>query len=142
MRLAIAGALVVALAAGCAPSRRATTGLRVTLTESAGDVQFTLPEPIRAVTCFERDHRRDPNSRDATVVIWAARCTEGADCLPTVNYGDANLSATTPASRLPPSAPGTCYECLVEGTTGRGLVRFRTSARGGIEACVARVGNL
>jgi hypothetical protein len=134
-------ATLLAGAAGCAAGPKASA-LRVTLTESGGDLQFTLSEPIRAVTCYERDHRRDPGAPGAAYVIWAARCTAGDDCLPSVTYGDRELSTTTAARRLAPSAPGTCYECLVEGTTGRGLVRFRTSARGGFEPCTARAGEL
>ena len=136
----LAAALALGIVAGCTVGRRATNGLRVTLTEAEGDLQLTLPEPIRAVTCLVRDHRRDPNARDATAVMWAARCA--ADCLQTVRYGDRMLTATTAARPLAPSPPGTCYECVVQGATGSGLVRFRTGAGGGFEACAPRVGNL
>lgn len=129
-------ALLLAVAAGCTrgPSVRP---LRIALTESAGDLTFSLEEPVRAVTCIARDYRRAPTDPGAMRVVWSARCT--ADCLRSVRYGDRALESTTPASRLVPSGEGDCYECELTGDHGRGLVRFRMGARGGFEPCRLQV---
>ena len=131
------------LAVGCSVGRaRAPQPLRVTVTESAGDIEFAVISPVREVTCIERDHRRAPNDPAATRVIWAARCTAGDDCLPSVHYGDARLETITAPARLTASTPGTCYECLIAARDGRGAIAFRVTDHGAFAPCSPRLGDV
>ena len=132
-------ALVTVLAA-CSAGR--DTRLRIAVTESGGEFMLSLEEPVRAVTCVERDYRRSPTDPAATRPVWTARCTDGASCRTAIRYGDRALETSGPTEPLAPSAPGACYECDLTGDHGRGLVRFRVADGGGFEACRPRVGDL
>lgn len=134
--------LVTLIAVASCTAGREGRALRIAVTESGGDFSLSLEEPVRAVTCVERDFRRSPGDPAAVRPIWTARCTAGADCRSAVRYNDASLEATRRAERLTPSAPGACYECELTGDHGRGLVRFRVVERGGFEPCRPRVGDL
>ena len=135
--LVVLGALVV----GCS-TQRPLRPLRVAATESGGDFEFGLGEPVQAVTCVLRDHRRAPSDPASVRVIWAAKCTEGRDCPRSVRYGDRALATATPAVPLAPSEQGFCYVCVLVAEGGRGQVSFRVSPQGAFEQCQPRVGDL
>jgi len=130
--LAVASALA---ACAPAPSGRAARPLKIAVTETGGDFVISLEEPVRTVTCMERDFRRGAGDPMAARLIWSARCTAGRDCLTSVRYNDAALDTTSPAQRLTTSEQGTCYECALAGDHGQAAVRFRVTARGGFEPC-------
>jgi hypothetical protein len=116
---------------GARPARQ----LKIAVTETGGDFVISLEEPVRTVTCMERDFRRGAGDPMAARLIWSARCTAGRDCLTSVRYNDAALDTTSPAQRLTESQQGTCYECELAGDHGRAAVRFRVTTRGGFEPC-------
>jgi hypothetical protein len=133
-----------ALIAACTLAACASTGgkggrpgrqLKIAVTETGGDFVISLEEPVRTVTCMERDFRRGAGDPMAARLIWSARCTGGRDCLTSVRYNDASLDTTSPAQRLTTSEQGTCYECELAGDHGRAAVRFRVTTRGGFEPC-------
>ena len=130
-----------ALAIGCS-AQRPLRPLRVAATESGGDFEFALGEPVQAVTCALRDHRRAPSDPASVRVIWAAKCTEGRDCPRSVRYGDRSLATSTAAEQLAPSEEGFCYVCVLVAEDGRGQVSFRVSPQGAFERCQPRVGDL
>jgi hypothetical protein len=130
-----------ALAVGCSAQRQLHP-LRVAATESGGDFEFGLGEPVQAVTCVLRDHRRAPSDPASVRIIWAAKCTEGRDCPRSVRYGDRALATSTPAAPLAPSEEGFCYVCVLVAEDGRGQVSFRVSPQGAFEQCQPRVGDL
>jgi hypothetical protein len=140
MRRARAGAVALALVVVACSGGRNVRPLRMAVTESSGDFTFSLEEPVREVACVERDFRRSPSDPAATRTVWMARCP--GDCLSAVRYGDRALESTLPAQRLGPSGQGMCYECVLVGEHGRGMTRFRVSARQGFEPCQPRVGDL
>ena len=135
-----AGVVALALAVVACSGGRAVRPLRLAVTESSGDFTFSLEEPVREISCVERDYRRSPSDPAAVRTVWTARCP--ADCLTAVRYGDRSLVSTIPAQPLGPSGEGSCYECVLVGDHGRGITRFRVSARRGFEQCVPRVGDL
>ena len=132
----------------CAPRSGAGGGgggrpvrqLSIAVTESGGDLTFSLEEPVRAISCVERDFRRSPGDPQSVRFMWAARCP--ADCRTSVRYDDSTLETARRAEPLLPSAEGFCYECELTGDHGRGLTRFRVPARGRFERCRPRVGDL
>jgi hypothetical protein len=132
-------AMLVALAA-CAGGGQPMRALRVAVAESGGDITFSLEEPVRAITCVERDFRRSPTDPQAVRPMWSARCT--SDCRTAVRYDDSTLDAVRPAVPLAPSVEGACYECELTGERGRAVTRFRVPARGRFAACRPRVGDL
>jgi hypothetical protein len=136
-RRRVRGAFVAALLALAGCSVREPSALRVAVTESGGDLAFSLEEPVRSVSCVLRDFRRAPGDPRAARPVWTARCTAGADCRSAVRWDDASLEPTLRAERLGPTDSGTCYECELAGDTGRGLVRFHVDERGGFEPCRA-----
>ena len=141
----LALALVTITVAGiaCSAGRSAAVRpLRVTATETSGEVEFTVQQPITRVTCVERDYRRSPSDAKSARVIWSARCTAGNDCLPSIHYGDRRLESLTPPQPLAPSIPGTCYECAIEAGGNRGQVSFQMTPRGSFDRCSPRVGDL
>jgi hypothetical protein len=140
VRRARAGAVVLALAVVACSGGRNLRPLRMAVTESGGDFTFSLEEPVREIACVERDYRRSPGDPSAARTVWTARCAR--DCLAAVRYGDRALESTVPAQPLGPSGPGTCYECVLAGDTGRGMTRFRVSERHGFEPCQPRIGDL
>lgn len=131
-------AMLVALAS--CTGGRTLRPLRIAVTESGGDLTFSLEEPVRAIACVELDFRRSPGDPAAVRPVWAARCA--ADCRTAIRYDDASLEATLRAEPLAPSAEGFCYVCELTGDHGRGITRFRVGARGGFEPCRPRVGDL
>jgi hypothetical protein len=134
-------ALVVA-SIGCGGAGQKVRPLRVAVTESGGDLSFTLEEPVRMVECVARDYRRSPGDPAALRPVWTAHCTAGADCLAGIRYGDRTLQTVGAAQRLAPSEPGHCYECALTGDHGKGFVRFRMADHGAFEPCRPRVGDL
>ena len=140
MRRARAGAVALALAVVACSGGRTVRPLRMAVTESGGDFTVSLEEPVREVSCIERDYRRSPSDPQATRTVWTARCPR--DCLTAIRYGDRSLESTVPAQPLGPSTEGTCYECVLVGDHGRGITRFRVGARRGFEAWQPRVGDL
>lgn len=140
MRRARAGVVALALAVAACSGGRNLRPLRMAVTESGGDFTFSLEEPVREVTCVERDYRRSPSDPAAARTVWAARCPR--DCLTAVRYGDRSLESTVPAQPLGPSGEGMCYECVLASDHGRGMTRFRVSARRGFEPCQPRIGDL
>jgi len=140
----LAAALLTITVAGiaCSVGRGAAVRpLRVTATETSGQVEFTVQQPITRVTCVERDFRRSPSDSASAHVVWSARCTAGSDCLPSVHYADRRLESLTPAQPLTDSTPGTCYECTIEAGGTRGQVLFQM-IRGSFDRCSPRVGDL
>jgi hypothetical protein len=133
--------VVVVALVGCG-GRPTVRPLRVAVTESGGDLSFTLEEPVRSVECVARDYRRSPGDRAALHPMWRAQCTAGQDCLAGIRYGDRSLQTAQQAAKLVPSAPGHCYECVLTGDHGTGFVRFRMSETGAFEPCRPRVGDL
>lgn len=137
----VRGAALAALSvlAACASTGggggRPVRQLKIAVTETGGDFVISLEEPVRTVTCMERDFRRGVGDPMAARLIWSARCTAGRDCLTSVRYDDAALETTSPAQRLTTSEQGTCYECELAGDHGRAAVRFRVTQRGGFEPC-------
>ena len=140
MTHARAGAVALALVVVACSGGRTLRPLRMAVTESSGDFTFSLEEPVREVACVERDFRRSPSDPQAVRTVWTARCP--SDCLTAIRYGDRSLDSTVPAQPLGPSSEGTCYECVLASDHGRGITRFRVSARHGFEPCQPRVGDL
>jgi hypothetical protein len=132
---ALVAASMLAACAGGGGSARPARQLKIAVTETGGDFVISLEEPVRTVTCLERDFRRGIGDPMAARLIWSARCTAGRDCLTSVRYNDATLDTTSPAQRLTTSEQGTCYECELAGDHGRAAVRFRVTTRGGFEPC-------
>ena len=121
---------VLVAAAGCAAPMRP---LRVTVAETSGDVAFSLETPVERVACGVRDLRRETTDPAAYREIWAAQCRD--TCQAAINYGDRTLEHSRPPEALVPSPEGLCYECLLEGRGGRGVIRFRIGRHGGVEPC-------
>ena len=132
-------AALVALAS-CGGGGSSMRPLRIAVTESSGDLTFSLEEPVRAIACVERDYRRSAGDPGAVRPIWQARCP--SDCRTAVRYDDASLEPILPAAPLAPSGPGACYICELTGDHGRGATRFRMTSRGGFEPCRPTVGDL
>ena len=132
-------ATLIALAA-CGGGGSTMRPLRIAVTESSGDLTFSLEEPVRAIACVERDFRRSPGDPAAVRLIWQARCT--ADCRSAIRYADSSLESIQRAAPLAPSGDGACYICELTGDHGRGVTRFRVPPGGGFEHCRPSVGNL
>lgn len=143
MRRAAAGILVLGiLLAACGGGGPAVRPLRLAVTESGGDLGFTLEEPVRMVECVERDYRRAAGDPAALRPIWTARCTAGRDCRSAIRWADRTLETVGPPPQLAPSAPGTCYECALTGDGGKGYVRFRMEEDGTFQRCRPSAGTL